>query len=75
VIIGVVLAAGVVGRSLLGRPWVVEARPANAVAGPLVWRVAGWRRSGRLINEVAEQLASGLAPAPAEHAVAIDPRA
>jgi hypothetical protein len=35
-------------------------------AGAMTWRVVGWRRSARLIDEVASALATGLDPAPAE---------
>jgi hypothetical protein len=68
VLVGVLIAAGVVGRGLLGRPWVVEARCAENASRTLAWKVVGWRRSARLIDEVAASLANGRDPAPAEDA-------
>jgi hypothetical protein len=68
IILGVLIAVGVVGRSLLGRPWVVEAVPIAGGERTLTWRVSGWRRSARLINEVADALATGLQPNPTEAA-------
>jgi hypothetical protein len=68
IIVGFVVAAGILARSLLGRPWVVQAIPIGRASDSLAWRVRGWRRSGRLIDEVAASLANGLAPAPAEEA-------
>jgi hypothetical protein len=68
IIVGLLVAAGVLGRSLLGRPWIVEATCAGQVEHPLAWKVVGWRRSRRLVGQVAAQLSSGLEPAPAEHA-------
>jgi hypothetical protein len=72
IIVGLLVAAGIVGRGLLGRPWVVQATPVGASAGALAWRVVGWRRSTRLIDEVAVSLASGLDPVPAEPCQLID---
>jgi hypothetical protein len=68
IILGLVVAAGIVGRSLLGRPWIVQAIPVEDPAGVLVWRVIGWRRSARLIDEVAGSLGAGLDPSPSESA-------
>lgn len=66
IIVGLVLAGGILGRGLLGRPWVVEATSVGDAGRSLTWRVVGWRRSGRLIDEVARSLSNGLEPAPAE---------
>jgi hypothetical protein len=66
IVLGLLVAISIVGRTLLGRPWVVQATPANNDAGALTWRVVGWQRSGRLINEVAVSLEAGLDPTPAE---------
>jgi hypothetical protein len=68
IIVGLVIAAGILGRGVLGRPWVVQATPAEGAHGTLAWKVVGWRRSARLMDEVATALASGLEPAPAESA-------
>jgi hypothetical protein len=66
VALGLVIAAGIVGRTLLGRPWVVQATPGDDSTHALTWQVVGWRRSARLIAEVAASLEAGLDPAPAE---------
>lgn len=66
--LGLVLAASIVGRTLLGRPWVVQAVPSGDGPEVLTWRVVGWRRSARLIAEVAASLQAGLDPAPVEAA-------
>jgi hypothetical protein len=68
ILVGVLIAAGIVGRGLLGRPWVVEARCCEDPSPTLAWKVVGWRRSSRLIDEVAASLAKGRDPAPAEDA-------
>jgi hypothetical protein len=68
ILVGLLIAAGIIGRGLLGRPWVVEARCAENPSHALAWKVAGWRRSARLIDEVAASLANGRDPAPAEDA-------
>jgi len=68
ILVGVLIAAGILGRGMLGRPWVVEARCAENPARTLAWKVVGWRRSARLIDEVAASLANGRDPAPAEAA-------
>src|SRR5262249_23579818 len=68
IIVGVLVAAGTLGRGLLGRPWVVEARCSENPSRTLAWKVVGWRRSARLIDEVAASLANGRDPAPAEDA-------
>lgn len=64
--LGLVVAAGIVGRTFLGRPWVVQATPSDDSTHTLTWGVVGWRRSSRLIAEVAASLEAGLDPAPSE---------
>jgi hypothetical protein len=71
IIAGLVIAAGILGRGLLGRPWVVEATSVGDAGRSLTWSVVGWRRAGRLIDEVATSLTAGLEPAPAEAAEVI----
>lgn len=66
VIVGSLLAASLLGRVLLRRPWVVQAK---VLAPPgtervLEWEVAGWRRSHRLIDEVVSDLRAGRNPDP-----------
>lgn len=69
IIVGVLLAAGVIARTLLGQPWVVQARSIDPLSSGrrLEWRVRGWRRSQRLIAEVAAELAAGQEPSAAPH--------
>jgi hypothetical protein len=64
IIVGCVLAAGLAGRILLGRPWTIEARIVRPVGSErqLEWSVSGWHRSGRVIAEVAAALAAGREP-------------
>jgi hypothetical protein len=66
IVLGLVVAAGIVGRTLLGRPWVVRAVPVGGDAQVLAWRVSGWRRSARVIGEVAAALDAGRDPVSAE---------
>ncbi|HEX5853946.1 MAG TPA: hypothetical protein VFY36_12745 [Solirubrobacteraceae bacterium] len=66
--VGFLIAASILGRSLLGRPWVIRAAPVDGGAEALIWKVVGWRRSSRLIDEVATALAAGTTPPPASHA-------
>ena len=64
IIVGVLLAAGVMARTLLGQPWVVEARSTDPLTSgrQLEWRVRGWRQSGELIREVVSDLSAGREP-------------
>lgn len=66
ILLGLLVATGIVGRTLLGRPWIVHATPLASEAEGLTWRVVGWRRANRLIDEVAVSLGAGLDPSPAE---------
>jgi hypothetical protein len=61
VLVGCVLAASLVGRLLLGRPWLIEARTVTpASAGRVVqWQVSGWRQSNELVRDVAADLTAG----------------
>jgi hypothetical protein len=66
ILLGLLVATGIVGRTLLGRPWVVQAIPVDDTVSTLTWPVVGWRRSVRLIEEVAGSLESGIDPSPSE---------
>lgn len=66
ILLGLLMATGILGRTLLGRPWIVHAAPLNSEDEALAWRVVGWRRSNRLIDEVATSLGDGFDPSPAE---------
>ena len=62
--VGCVLAASLTGRLLLGRPWVVEARPLALADDRRVLerKVSGWRRSNRLIGTIVSELSAGRDP-------------
>jgi hypothetical protein len=64
IILGLLVAAGIVARSALGRPWIVEAVPGNGESDALAWEVKGWRRSNRLIDEVSAAIVAGSTPPP-----------
>jgi hypothetical protein len=54
-----VLFSGVVGRLLLGRPWTVEARPDGGDGKKVEIPVKGWRRAGRVIAELTDEIRAG----------------
>ena len=64
IILGALLAAGVIARTLLRQPWVVEATSIDPLTPGrrLEWRVRGWRKSGELIDQVASDLSAGREP-------------
>lgn len=64
IILGALMAGGILGRVVLRRPWVIEAKSSDPLTpGRLLeWRVRGWRKSGRLINQVIADLAAGREP-------------
>lgn len=62
IVLAMILAAGIVARSMLGRPWIVQATPRTNQSEILTWKVKGWRHSTELIDEVATSLAAGLPP-------------
>jgi hypothetical protein len=64
IVVGALLAAGLVSRVVLRRPWVVVAQSSDAVASGrrLEWQVQGWRRSGELIEQIASDLSAGREP-------------
>jgi hypothetical protein len=66
IVLGLVIAAAIVGRALLGRPWIVQARCVASATPAVTWNVTGWRRSARLIDEVAGALADGRDPSPSD---------
>jgi hypothetical protein len=61
---GLLVAGGIVARAALGRPWIVQAIPSGNPSGTLNWEVKGWRRSARLIEDVAAELSAGHTPSP-----------
>jgi hypothetical protein len=61
-ILGCILAIGVVSRSIFGKPWTVTAAPAKGNEDTAVWRVRGWRKSAELIDLICTNLRSGDGP-------------
>ena len=63
-ILGAFLAAGLVSRVFLRSPWLGGARSSDPLTSgrQLEWRVSGWRRSGKLIDQVVADLAAGSEP-------------
>ena len=64
IVLGALLAAGVVSRVVLRQPWVIEATSSDPLTSGrhLEWRVIGWRNSNALIDQVASDLAAGREP-------------
>jgi hypothetical protein len=60
IIVGVLLATGIIGRLFLGRPWIIEANSSSGET--LTWEVAGWRQSRHALDETARALAAGREP-------------
>ncbi len=65
-LLGILVAAAILVRTLHRRPWLVRARPVAGGGSELAWRVVGWRRSRRVIEEVAATLSGGATPQPLE---------
>jgi hypothetical protein len=64
-VIAALLVVGAVARTLLGRPWEVEARTAGPPPEERSWRLRGWRASDRAVEQVARGLERGQTdPAP-----------
>jgi hypothetical protein len=59
VVILLAAVAAAVGRLAMGRPWTIEAVRSGCAAERLEWRVNGWRRSGRVIEDIAAALSRG----------------
>ena len=64
VVLGVLLAAGGIGRILFRQPWVIVARSNDPLTPGrrLEWRVIGWSKSRGLIEKVISDLAAGRQP-------------
>jgi hypothetical protein len=65
IVLGALLAAGVTTHTVLGQPWVIEARSTDPLTSgrSLEWRVRGWRKSGKAVAQVASDLSAGRDPA------------
>ena len=57
IIVGALLASGMIGRLFLGRPWIIEANSSGGET--LTWEVSGWRQSRHALDETARALAAG----------------
>lgn len=66
ILLGALLAAGAVSRVFLRQPWVIEATSSDPLTSgrALEWRVVGWRKSRKLIDQVVADLAVGREPPP-----------
>jgi hypothetical protein len=64
IVVGVLLASGVMARTIFRKPWVVEARSGDSLTSLrlLEWQVRGWRKAGKLIGQVASELSAGREP-------------
>ena len=62
ILLSLAIAAGMFARTLLGRPWVVQAQPFDPAEEPLSWHATSWRCSSRLIDEISEALRAGRDP-------------
>jgi hypothetical protein len=60
-----ILTFGITARLLHRRPWIVRARIASG-GREVAFRVVGFRRSGRVRDELARQIETGATLAPAE---------
>ncbi len=52
ILLGFILAIGLVGRSLFGKPWTVAATRTGEETPVALWRVKGWRASNELIDHI-----------------------
>jgi hypothetical protein len=57
IIVGFLLAIGIVGSTLFGRPWTVVAKSSDGRTGE--WRIRGSRASSALIERICADLQSG----------------
>ena len=64
IILGLVVAAGIIGRVLLRRPWLIRASSLGPPRQEMAWKVSGWRRSTDAIDEIASAFAAGIEPNP-----------
>lgn len=75
-LVALVAVAGIIGRSLLGRPWTVEAVDTDTRAVVGSWQVVGFRRAGQVAAAIqARADADRPLPPPGDGAAALDPPA
>jgi len=70
IILGLLIALGILGRGFFRRPWIVKASSVDG-SDERAWKVVGLWRSHKVINEVADALRAGIEPAPAEPAESV----
>lgn len=65
-VLGSLLAVGLLGRVVFRQPWIIEARSSGALGAErrVEWHVRGWRKSHRLIARVVSDLTDGREPDP-----------
>lgn len=66
-ILVVLVAWNIVARAVLRRPWTIvaeEVATSRTDRQLRVWRVVGWRASGRAVDDIARHLEAGVEPAP-----------
>lgn len=64
IVVGAVLAGGLLSHVVLRKPWLIEATSVDPVTTgrQLEWRVSGWRRSAKFIDQVVADLSAGRQP-------------
>jgi hypothetical protein len=62
-LLALLVLLGVLMRIFLRRPWIVDA-VRDATGQRHSWKVVGWRASGRLVERVTGQIATGQEPRP-----------
>jgi hypothetical protein len=67
VLILLLTALGIGARVVFRRPWIVEAVGPDEVRR--TWRVVGWRASREAVDDIADALAHGQPPPPADREV------
>jgi hypothetical protein len=65
ILLGFLVAAAILTRGLLGRPWSIQATLDALEPHSYVWQVGVWRRSSRVITEVDQALSEARDPQPA----------
>ncbi len=74
-LVALLAGVGIVGRSLLGRPWTVEAVDTDARTVVGSWQVVGFRRAGQVAAAIQARADTGRPlPPPGDGAAALDPR-
>jgi hypothetical protein len=62
IVLAVLLASGLAGRVIFGRPWIVEARNLDDGERSVAYGVKGFRRAGEAVEELAGALSASGPP-------------